>query len=102
MNIFDNQAIIISHNNSAYSSIAKDIKAVVFLGTPHKGAGLASILKHILDVSFSSRKFVKALKPDSAAIEAINSNFVHRAKSLKLVSFFETVNTRIKWVSSFQ
>jgi hypothetical protein len=31
----------------------------------------------------------------------INNNFAFRANSLKLISFFETVNTRMKWVISF-
>ena len=32
----------------------------------------------------------------------INNNFVFRVNSLKLVSFYETVNTRVKWVILFQ
>jgi len=57
------------------------------------------MLNLILDASFSSRSFVKQLNPYNDAIKAINSSFVHRASSLKLISFFETENTRFKWVT---
>lgn len=51
------------------------------------------MLKRILLVSFSSRKFVKQLKPESDAIKSINQHFAYRSKSFKLVSYFETQNT---------
>jgi hypothetical protein len=53
-----------------------------------------------LTVSFSSRTFVKQLSPNSEAIKSINNNFVHRVSSLKLISFFETENTRLISVHS--
>jgi len=91
-----------AYNNPDYASLHRDIKAVVFLGTPHRGADLARILNLILTVSFSSRSFVKQLNPNSDVIKSINSTFVHRANSLRLVSFFETENTRLKWVINFK
>jgi len=69
--------------------------AIVFLGTPHQGADLARILGLILDVSFSSRNFVRQLKPESDTLKFINNSFNHRATSLKLVSYYETQNTRL-------
>jgi len=72
---------------------------VVFLGTPHQGSDLAGMLDLILAASFSSRSFVKQLHPNSDAVEAINNGFVHRVRSLELISFFETENTRLVWVS---
>jgi hypothetical protein len=70
----------------------------VFLGTPHRGADLASILDLALTVSFSSKRFVKQLKPNCEGVKAINNAFIFRANSLKLVSFYETVNTRVNKV----
>lgn len=87
------QAIVTAHSNPKYASLYEDMKAVVFLGTPHRGADLAAMLKLILVVSFSSRRFVEQLKPESDAIKYINENFAHRSKSFKLVSYFETENT---------
>ena len=74
----------------------------MFLGTPHGGADLAGILNLILTASFSSRSFVKQLHPKSDAIEAINNGFVYRVDKLKLISFFETENTRLQWVRHFK
>jgi hypothetical protein len=89
------KAIIEAYNNPDYALLHKDIKASVFLGTPHRGADLANTLNRILRVSFSSSSFVKQLKPNSDAIKSINNNFVHRARGLTLVSYFETQNTRV-------
>jgi hypothetical protein len=97
----DRKAIIEAYNNPEYASLHRDIMAVVFLGTPHRGSDLAGILDLILTASFSSRNFVKQLRPNSDALEAINNNFRHRVEKLKLISFFETENTRIRWVNHF-
>ena len=95
---FDRQAINDAYVNPEYALLANNIKGVVFLGTPHRGSDLANILNLILTISFSSRSFVKQLNSNSEGIRAINNSFVHRVDSLKLVSFFETENTRFKWV----
>lgn len=89
------EAIIEAYNNLEYTTLYDDMKGAVFLGTPHRGADLASILHSILKVSFSSSSFVKQLKPRSDAIKSINNGFIHRAGSLTLVSYFETQNTRV-------
>lgn len=68
------------------------------MGTPHRGSDLAGILNLVLLASFSSRSFVTQLRPNSEAIAAINNGFVHRVEPLKLISFFETKNTRFQWV----
>jgi hypothetical protein len=94
------QAVVAAHRNPKYASLYQDIKAVVFLGTPHRGADLAGMLNLILAVSFSSRKFIQQLKPESDVIKSINENFAHRSKSLKLVSYFETQNTGFVLTSS--
>lgn len=74
----------------------------MFLGTPHPGTYLARILNLVLRASFSSRSFIKQLRPNSDAIAAINNGFVHRVEPLKLISFFETENTRLRWVKPFK
>jgi triacylglycerol esterase/lipase EstA (alpha/beta hydrolase family) len=91
----DRKAIIEAYNNPDYASLSKDIAAVVFFGTPHQGSDLAGILNLVLTASFASRSFVKQLRPNSDALEAINNSFRHRVEKLKLISFFETENTRL-------
>jgi len=95
------QAIVQANTNPDFSSIAKGITAVVFLGTPHQGAQLANLLDLVLTVSFSSRKFVKQLACNSDTIMEINDSFRHQSKGLKLISFFETQNTRGKKVTAW-
>jgi hypothetical protein len=74
----------------------------VFLGTPHRGTDIAKTLDRVLLASFSSRKFVQQLHPRSDAIAAINKSFAHRVTALRVISFFETENTRLQWVKFIQ
>jgi len=90
-----NKAIIDANTNPEYSTVFKEIKAAIFLGTPHRGADIASILNGILEISFSWSSFVRQLQPRSDTITSINNHFIHLASSLSLVSYFETQNTRI-------
>jgi len=87
-----------AYSNPEYTSLFKTIAGVIFMGTPHRGSDLAGILNLVLLASFSSRSFVTQLRPNSEAIAAINNGFVHRVEPLKLISFFETKNTRFQWV----
>jgi hypothetical protein len=73
-----------------YNHIIDNTIGIVFLGTPHRGADLADVLKAVLTVSFSSRKFVKDLSVTSQAIKEINQLFKARAENLELVSFWES------------
>jgi hypothetical protein len=82
--------LIAAHNNSRYSQIKKNTIGIAFLSTPHRGADLAKMLKSLLDVSFSERKFVKDLLPDSQIIKEINDAFAEHAQALQLASFSES------------
>ena len=100
------QALIISHNNSRYSQIKKNTIGIAFLGTPHRGADLAKMLKALLDVSFAERKFVKDLLPGSQIIKEINNDFADHTQVLQLASFSEStgmtlVGVNIPYVISF-
>ena len=88
------KAVIQAHNNPDYAAIYQDIKAIVFIGKPHRGADLAKKLNLILTISFSARSFVNELRPDSHALKGINRDFIYRAPELKLISFFETESYR--------
>jgi hypothetical protein len=89
------QAIVEAYMNSDYDNIYKDMKAVLFLGTPHRGSDLAMVLEHVLRVSFSRRKFVSQLSANSESIKEINEHFSRRVEAMRLISFFETNNTRL-------
>jgi hypothetical protein len=68
---------------------------MVFLATPHRGSNSAGKLDLLLKytISLSSREYIKDLGRNTGAIQAINEDFRHVAASLKLFSFYETVET---------
>jgi hypothetical protein len=67
----------------------------LFLGTPHRGADLAKMLQCLLNVTFSDRKFVKDLSPDSQTIKEINDTFDEHSSGLELASFWESTATPV-------
>ena len=83
------QAIVNAYNDPSYNNIFKNSKAIVFLGTPHRGANLANFLSNLLAISFSRKIFVKQLGANSEMIEEINNAFRHRS-NLELISFCES------------
>ena len=93
------QALITAHNNARYRQIKKNTIGIAFLGTPHRGADLAKMLKGLLDVSFSESRFVKDLLPDSQIIKEINDSFGDRAQALQLASFSESTGMILVGVS---
>jgi len=79
-------------------NIISSISAIVFLATPHRGTSLAEILNRILAVSIfthSSKQYIADLNRNSPALEEINEQFRHIAPRLRIVSFYETLQTTI-------
>jgi hypothetical protein len=89
------QAIQTAHNIKRYEPIITNTIGIAFLGTPHRGANLADILKFILDASYAKTKFVNDLSPTSQAIKEINDAFGELAQGLVLASFWESAGTAI-------
>lgn len=52
--------------------LARRIKSVVFLGTPHRGSDWAILLGRILAVTANTKEYVKNLLRDSASLSWIN------------------------------
>jgi hypothetical protein len=92
------KAIIEAHNDPRYVRVKKNVKAVIFLGTPHRGAEKAAYLKLIL-TPFFGKIFVDELQPGMEMIKTISSQFRHRAPSLEIVSCFEQKGVSIIGVS---
>jgi pimeloyl-ACP methyl ester carboxylesterase len=90
------KAALLGRNDKTYSSMINSIAAVVFLGTPHRGSGLAEVLKKLLSVSLQApRAFINDLCKNSSALEEINESFRHIASELSIMSFYETEATKI-------
>jgi hypothetical protein len=66
----------------------------MFLGTPHRGADLAVLLKAVLSVTFASQDFVNQLCPNSELVSEINDAFRDRAQQLDLSSYYESTGIR--------
>lgn len=64
------------------------------MGTPHRGADLASSLSKLLMMVFSRKVFVNELQNDCETVVEINRFFRSRAEAMEIVSFFETRGIR--------
>ena len=92
------QAYIFGQNDDNYREIITATQAILFLSTPHRGTNLAEALNRILSVSMfnhTPKQYIAELKRNSPALEDINEQFRHIAPSLKIMSFFETLQTPI-------
>jgi triacylglycerol esterase/lipase EstA (alpha/beta hydrolase family) len=94
------QAIINAYNDHSYTNIVKNTKAIIFLGTPHRGADLANLLNNVLTISFSKKIFVDQLRTNSEIIQEINDTFRDRSESLELISYYESEGIHAAGVSS--
>lgn len=75
--------------------LADRIRAMYFLGTPHRGSDLAKLLKKVLRIVSSAPIYVGELMRDSAVLQAINDEFHHYSAGLELWSFYETQKLRV-------
>jgi len=83
------KALNIAVIDEDYKLIYQASKAVVFIGTPHRGAALANYLAKALAITFSDKKFVPELAPGSTAIIEITRDFIKHTTQMHFVSFFE-------------
>ncbi|KAL1878008.1 hypothetical protein Daus18300_002362 [Diaporthe australafricana] len=91
------EAYMQGQNDPEYESIIKAIAAITFLATPHRGTALAQTLNRILDsVMINSKQYVAELARNSLTLQKLNEQFRHVAPRLDIVSFYETMPTRIK------
>lgn len=93
----DAQAIVRAHEKDRYKDLLDSIKGIVFFGTPHRGSSLANwstLLSHVASgVSLgtkTNKRLSKGLESQSQVLQEISKSFIDRARSLQLVSFYET------------
>lgn len=69
----------------------------MFLATPHRGSNFAQILQNMLRVSpiHSTKGYLVDLAKGSVTLQGINEDFRHVASDYRLVSFYESLETRI-------
>jgi pimeloyl-ACP methyl ester carboxylesterase len=83
--------------NEYYNDILENVKGCLFLGVPHRGADLAYWAKFPAQIIpyFSlgfrgNTKLLESLSSKSADWMRISRDFVHRATSLQIRTFYET------------
>jgi hypothetical protein len=91
--------LIIAHERSThYGELRDRVKGVVFMGTPHRGSGVAywanfaaSVLKALQLQTSTNRNFLSALERNSGTLRQITEQFVERSAPLEIRTFYETV-----------
>ncbi|KAI0141226.1 hypothetical protein GGR57DRAFT_520646 [Xylariaceae sp. FL1272] len=90
------KAYILARQDVSCKSIAARVFSIFFLGTPHRGSDLATVLQSMLTVAWGTKPFVNDLLPNSAALADINDAFRHYAADIRIWSFYETFPVKAK------
>lgn len=71
------------------------IRSMVFLATPHRGAGVASLVNMQLSLKTrtSTKQYVSELETGAPFLENLNKEFEMVAADLNIYSFHETLRT---------
>ncbi|KAH6684471.1 NACHT and WD domain protein [Halenospora varia] len=99
------KAYILAQQDVIHPQLAKRIRCMFFLATPHRGSDYASVLNTVLAVSgifgiSSSREYINDITKGSTSAQLINEEFGRHAKDLQIYSFYETLPTRLGLSSS--
>jgi hypothetical protein len=86
------KAYMLAHQDG--NSLADRVRAIYFLGTPHRGSDTARLRKNILQVAAAAPAFVTDLVLGSYALQSINDEFRQYAADVDLWSFYETRKLR--------
>lgn len=93
----DPQAIIRAHERDRYHDLLQSVHGTMFFGTPHRGSSLANwstVLGNVASyASLGSKtnwKLSQNLQTESGQLQEISKSFVDRAKTLQIISFYET------------
>jgi hypothetical protein len=93
------QAIIRASESDTerYRFLAKRVAGIMFLGTPHRGSGLANwattfgtLLRAVSGGRSTNTQLSKDLEKNSRVLELISESFLQRIKGCKICSCYET------------
>ncbi|CAN9391730.1 unnamed protein product [Alternaria alternata] len=91
------KAYILARRDIATQALAARVQCLIFLATPHRGAGLASVLSNMLRAAgmFNTKPFLTDLEKNSLGLDIINDDFRHYADEVRLLSFYETLKLNL-------
>jgi len=91
------KAYILARRDTATQALAARVQCLIFLATPHRGAGLASVLSNMLRAAgmFNTKPFLADLEKNSLGLDIINDDFRHYADEVRLLSFYETLKLNL-------
>jgi len=102
------QALIIANEDNRYRDVLAATSAVLFLGTPHRGASgttdMGKLVGNIINVCLyvsggrgltgdTKTHLLDTLSANSSALKDIAMSFRNRSRDLKIVTFYETETT---------
>ena len=85
------KAYILARQFQEFEALARRIRSIFFLATPHRGSDLAQMLSKILQITSGPRPFVADLNRNSLLTQSINDEFPQYSRDLQLFSFYETL-----------
>lgn len=93
---FDLKALILAHETGVYyAEILSSCRGIIFMGTPHRGADVASWALRVSQIAntvalLSLRTdLLKNLTYNSTILRDISTQFVHRAMGIQIRTFIE-------------
>ncbi|KAK3305583.1 uncharacterized protein B0T15DRAFT_202866 [Chaetomium strumarium] len=90
------KAYVLGKFDEHYTDMVTSVHGIVFLSTPHRGSSYASSLNTLsVMVGTSNKVYVSELDSNSTSIEDLKGQFRAVCGSLRLVSMFETLPTKI-------
>ncbi|KAH9896158.1 hypothetical protein F4778DRAFT_257020 [Xylariomycetidae sp. FL2044] len=84
------KAYMFAKQTAIYEDLARRIKAIIFIATPHTGSELAPTLERIFRLSSGLKPYLTDLKRNSDLVQTINAQFPTQSLDLMLTSFYET------------
>jgi hypothetical protein len=92
------KAYTLGLSDPQYQNIMYNVRSIVFLATPHRGSAFAGTLNMLLSYSplrHRPKVYITELERNSLSLQNINEEFRHVVSRLEIVSFFETVATKV-------
>lgn len=80
-------------NDRVHGTVFKSVCGTIFFGTPHRGIIVDDILAMVGEGS-PRTELVKSIALGSDALKAELAKFIHCSEPMRIVSFYETTQTR--------